>query len=61
MLSLFNSAAIRWIVSALSRRFLSRYNQPYEFDDKAISGLFAEIETAEQNFYRVDSDLETDP
>ena len=34
--------------------------QPYEFDDKAISGLFADIETAEAELLRANPDLVTD-
>jgi hypothetical protein len=35
-------------------------NQPYEFDDKAISGLFADVETAEGELLRVNPDVETE-
>ena len=33
-------------------------NQPYQFDDEAISGLFADAETAEAELLRMRPDLE---
>jgi hypothetical protein len=35
-------------------------NQPYEFDDEPISGIFADIETAEGELLRANPDLETE-
>jgi hypothetical protein len=35
-------------------------NQPYQFDDKAISGLFAEVETAEAELLKLHPDVEAE-
>ena len=35
-------------------------NQPYQFEDNAISGLFADLETAQAELLRLHPDLEAE-